>query len=155
MTTLQMVLIAIAVIFGIWLLMRIVSSIFRIIFVLIILAALYFFFTGKSVTENLNPDLTNFFKNKTISQLMADNCGTSDTEKNIKCECLVVPMYDDMVSRLGNAEVKALQKSQVRMDAEMLKSFYNQSSNIKTCLNQKKEEKLSFIQKIINFFSSK
>ena len=149
----QMVLLAVAVIFGIWLLMRVVSSIFRIIFVLIILAALYYFFTGKSVTENLNPDLTNFFKNKTINQLMADNCGTDDTEKNIKCECVVVPMYDDMVSRLGSTEVKALEKSQVRMDAEMLKSFYNQSSNIKTCLNRKKEEKLSFVRKIINFFS--
>ena len=149
----QMVLLAVAVIFGIWLLMRVVSSIFRIIFVLIILAALYYFFTGKSVTENLNPDLTNFFKNKTINQLMADNCGTDDTEKNIKCECVVVPMYDDMVSRLGSIEVKALEKSQVRMDAEMLKSFYNQSSNIKTCLNRKKEEKLSFVRKIINFFS--
>lgn len=154
MTTIQMVLIGIAVIFGIWLLMRVVSSIFRIIFVVIIVAALYFFFTGKSVTENLNPDLTNFFKNKSISQLMAENCGTDDTEKNIKCECLIVPMYDDMVSRLGKSEVKALAKSQVRMDSEMLKSFYNQSSNIKTCLKQKKEEKLSFIEKIINFFRS-
>ena len=66
-----------------------------------------------------------------------------------------MPMYDDMLDRLGKAEIKNLENSQVRMDAEMLKSFYNQSTNIKTCLNRKKEEKLSFISKIINFFSGK
>lgn len=147
-----MVLLVVAVIFGIWLLMRVVSTIFRIVFILILLAALYYFFTGKSVTENINPDVTSFFKNKSINQLMASNCGTDDTEKSIKCECMVMPMYNDMLDRLGKAEIKSLEGSQVRMDAEMLKSFYNQSSNIKTCLNRKKEEKLSFINKIINLF---
>ena len=155
MTTVQMILLAFALIFGIWLLMRVVSTIFRIVFILILVAALYYFFTGKSLTENINPDVKSFFKNKNINQLLADNCGTDDTEKSITCECVVMPMYDDMLDRLGKAEIKNLENSQVRMDAEMLKSFYNQSTNIKTCLNRKKEEKLSFISKIINFFSGK
>lgn len=148
----------IAVIFGVWLLMRVVSSLFRILFVVLLLGVAYYFFTGRNVAENVDLGGLSFFTDNNINQLMADNCHSvrADDDKSVKCECMITPVYNDMKQRLGGAaQVRALDKSKLQMNSEMSKSFYNQSANIKACLNRKKEEQLSIVRQIINFFSGK
>lgn len=155
MTSTQLILLILGLLLAFTIVRRIISTAFKLVIWAIILGAVYFLVTGRSVVEEFSPDMKKFFANKTINQLMADNCNTADEDKTIKCRCLVQPVYQDMVERLGKEGVIGLENSKIRMEGEMAKSLYNQTDDIKQCFKQVKDEKMSFIDRILCIFKQK
>jgi hypothetical protein len=77
-------------------------------------------------------------------------------ETNIKCECFVIPILDDLNSRFSLEEIENIKSQKIRSNTEFLKSFTNVEQDIKVCFKEKNESIGVFlwIQKIQLFFKN-
>ena len=83
---LNTILIALAVLVGLVVIVRIVGTIFRVALAAIAIGLLYFWFTGRNITSDLPLPNIDIFKNRTISELHRDYCtGQPKEKKSITC----------------------------------------------------------------------
>ncbi len=152
MQTSEIVLLGIAAIIGVLIFMRVMRSLFRIIFILAVIAALYYFISGKTVTDGVDSGIESMFRNTTITELMNQKCPPSQLE-TLACKCAIVPAYQDFTTRFSPAEIQAMMPNRTKMLEETWKSFAATRGAMGTCFNEKKEKGIQVFQKIKDLYN--
>lgn len=147
MSSSEIVLLAIAAVIGIILFMRVVRTIFRLIFILAVVGAIYYFWSGKTVVESADLGVETLFQNTTITELMAKHCPPAQLE-SLRCRCAIVPAYHDFQSRFRPEQISTMQSNRTRMIAETAKSLGNIRSEMGKCFEEKKDKTIGIFQKM-------
>ena len=147
METSEMILLGIAAIIALFILVRIAKTIFKVIIVVAILAALFFLLKGGSLDSLMGPSVNNIFQNTTITQLMDQHC-SPEKRNDLKCKCIVTPVYNDLTIRFDSKELAELEENKKRMAEEMLRSLQNKRAYVQECMGDKKESGLKWLKKV-------
>ncbi len=142
----EMILLAVAGLIGVFIIMKIAKSLIKFALFAGIAAFLFYLVTGSDMGGLFEPGLETMFKNTTIRDLQAKHCATGK-EDNLKCKCLVSPIYADMEDRLGAQGISRMEKDKQRMVDEMMSSFKARRGEIQECLGGKGEEGKAFLKK--------
>ncbi len=145
----QMILLVIAAAVAIWIFTKIAGAIFKVVLFAAFLLFGYIFFFGGSIEDVIEPGLEQMFKNNTMDELMAKHC---DPEKldALRCQCVIMPVYEDLQKRFNAEQLEELDKDQERMTEEVLRSFENKKEDMRVCA----KDKQSGLIKIFNTFKS-
>jgi len=57
-------------------------------------------------------------------------------KEELKCNCIVQPVYNDILSRLSESEIDKMKTNKLKLMTELMKSFNNSKLQIETCLKE-------------------
>ena len=150
--TTELILVAIAFFIFLSILSWFLKKIFKFVLLGFIALGIIFLMTGNDITGLFQPSLENIFEDTTIQELRAKHCKEGKEDK-IKCECFVMPVYNDLLERKGGEQaLSRLENDKREMVNEMLQSFRIRKGEVNQCLRQKGEAGKKFlgtIEKII------
>ncbi len=124
------------VILAIIIIVKVVKFIVKIIGVIVVVIVVYLFFNGGLDVLKQYSDLETIFVNTTLENLKADLC--KEKERSIKCECIVMPVYQDLTKRLTKEEIATFSVDKDAIAKQIKISLVNQQNEIRHCLIQKK-----------------
>jgi len=145
----ELILLVIAGIIGLFILVRIAKTLFKVAFIALFALGGYYLWTSGSVDGWIEPTMESMFKNTTISELMDKHCSPSSKD-GMKCQCIVTPVYNDLNMRFSKSELTQLEQNKKRMVEEMLTSMKTQKKEMESCL--KSDE--STVMKMFNMAKS-
>lgn len=151
MQTTEIILLAIAALIGILLFMRVIRTVLRVVFIVAVLGAIYYFWSGRTVVEGVDVGIETLFQNTTITELMSKHC-PPDKLETIRCHCAIVPANNDFKARFTPDQISMMQNDRTKMIAETAKSLNNIRSEMGKCLEEKKEKAVGIFQKIRDLY---
>lgn len=152
MQTTEIVLLAIAAFIGILLFMRVIRTVMRVVLIVAVLGAIYYFWSGKTVVEQNDTNIEALFDNTSITELMSKHC-TPEKLETMRCKCAIVPAYNDFKARFTPDDISAMQNNRAQLLAETTISFKNTRSSMGNCLDEQKNKAVGFIQKIRDLYN--
>ena len=148
----EIILLAIAAVIGIILFMRVMRTIMRVVFIVAVLGAIVYFWSGRTAVEQVDVSVDTLFDNTTITELMSRHC-PPDKLETMRCHCAIVPAYNDFNTRFSPDEISAMQNNRTRLLTETAISLKNTRSEISKCLAEKKDQTVGFFQKIRDIYN--
>ena len=137
----QLIIFVLAIIGGIWVVVKIGGKIIKTVAVLAIIAlAIYLFVFGGSISDLKQQGTKLMFAGATLSGLEERYCSNGKEEK-YKCECIARPVAADLKSRFSEAEMAEIDKDKSRKFEELHTSMRNKRKEINNCLIKNKGAK--------------
>ncbi|MEZ4686116.1 MAG: hypothetical protein R3B47_08640 [Bacteroidia bacterium] len=134
----QLIIFVLAIIGGIWVVVKIGGKIIKTVVVLAIIAlALYLFVFGGSISDLKQSGTRLLFSGATLSGLEERYCGLGKEDK-YKCECIARPVAEDLKGRLSEAEMREIDRDKDRIFEELHISMGNRRKEINDCLIKNK-----------------
>ncbi|MFK7969795.1 MAG: hypothetical protein AB8F95_05480 [Bacteroidia bacterium] len=137
----QLIIFILAIIGGIWVVVKIGGKIIKTVVVLAIIAlALYLFVFGGSISDLKKGGTKLIFSGATLSGLEERYCVEGKEEK-YKCECIVQPVAADLKARLSRSEMARIDEDRSDIYDELHTSMRNKRKEINDCLIKNKGAK--------------
>jgi energy-coupling factor transporter transmembrane protein EcfT len=137
----QLIIFVLAIIGGIWVVVKIGGKIIKTVVVLAIIGlAVYLFVFGGSISDLKRGGTRLIFAGATLSGLEERYCSLGKEEK-YKSECIARPVAQDLKSRLTAAEMRDIDKDKDKIYRELHTSMGNKRKEINDCLIKNKGAK--------------
>lgn len=148
----ELLVFGIAAIVIIFIITRVARFFFRIILFVAVIAALFYFISGKTVGSLFTtPTLESLFEKTTLNGLYNTTCN-GGTASDAKCACIVNVVYNDIKTRYTDLGLQELDDNKMMMLVEVRKSIKTHSSEMEACLKQRGNEGLKFLNMLQNMF---
>ena len=137
MDTTTIIIIIVAII-AIFLIIKFAKAIIKIVGTIVVVGgiAAYIYFGTDLI--NKNTEIDRIIEDISIENIKVTYCtGEMSHSDSIKCECIIMPLYDDLTSRFSNEKLNDLPKNKLKFASELLKSFNNKKLIIKKKLKEK------------------
>ena len=127
--------IAIALI-AVFIVLKFVKNIAKLILLTIVIIGLgaYLYFGTNLFTEKRQELAQKFTIENVKEQYCSGNISQND---KIKCECILVPLFDDLNKRFSREELAELEKNKTKLITEIFKSFHFKKNEINNLLEEK------------------
>lgn len=123
----DIIVVLIGILIAIYIAVKITKTVIKIIaytlIVIILVGAMYYWHTGNIELHS------NKFMMENLKKKYCDNDADS-----IKCNCIVMPVYEDIKSQYDEKELQAIAKNKVKTIRVVLQSVSRQKENIQSCL---------------------
>ncbi|OWY24201.1 hypothetical protein C7N43_05630 [Sphingobacteriales bacterium UPWRP_1] len=144
--TTELLVFAIGAIIVIFILMRVARFFFRILFFVAVIAALFYFISGKSISSLFStPTIEGIFEKTTFSNMYNNTC-KGGTATDAKCACIVNVVYNDLKVKYTDAGIKDLDNNKMLLMVEVRSSVKKHAAEMEACLKQKGSEGLKFLE---------
>ncbi|OWY19182.1 hypothetical protein B6N25_15325 [Sphingobacteriales bacterium TSM_CSS] len=144
--TTELLVFAIGAIIVIYILMRVARFFFRILFFVAVIAALFYFISGRSITSFFStPTIEGLFEKTTLTNMYHNTC-KGGTATDAKCACIVNVVYSDLKVKYTDAGIKDLDNNKMLLMVEVRSSVKKHASEMEACLKQKGSEGLKFLE---------
>lgn len=139
----EYVLIGLALVIGIWILIRVARTLFKVAIFVGILFGGYYIWNSGSADGLIGTGLESMLHDTTITQLMDKHC-TPENRDGTKCECVVTPIYNDLSMKYNKYEMTQLEQNKKKMIDEMMSSLKTKRPEIEACIKNKGEQSTVF-----------
>jgi hypothetical protein len=134
----QLIIFILAIIGGIWVVVKIGGKIIKTVVVLAIIAlAAYLFLFDGSISDLKRGGTKLMFSGATLSGLEERYCSLGKEEK-YKCECIARPVAEDLKRRLTEEQMREIDRDKSRIYDELHTSMGNKRKEINDCLIKNK-----------------
>ncbi|MEH0156754.1 hypothetical protein V6R21_21670 [Limibacter armeniacum] len=130
---LEQILLIVGVIILGWIVIKAAKMILKVGAILLLVAA--FFFWYKMIPDS---GLDVFFKKAEKLSDLQRLCAESEGLKEVKCDCIVEPIYNDMSQRLTGERLTEVEANPELFKKELRKSLQNSRHEIKDCIAKEK-----------------
>jgi len=106
---------------------------------------LLFFWKGTGIVKLGN-------ENFIVNELKTKYCDAPKEGKNVKCDCIIKPIYDDIHSQYSDQQLMELKENKIKSIRIVYQSIKAHKDEIKDCLKEQKAEGEwdSFIKDVTN-----